>query len=148
MYSPAEVVGSTPVLGANGGFHTMGHGSNYITAFPKGRPLDVRFAGTVKVPLPAVCRGYPTPYRCGVFALSATLALMSKVLKAANRGNTKPHDRPISRRPPLTTQRRCSGATTAPCANLTRQSENHDWAKEKGRLSTSHLSQRHEGRAK
>ena len=48
----------------------MGHGSNY-TASPRGCLLDVRFFGTVKVLLPAVCRGCPTPFRRGVFALSA-----------------------------------------------------------------------------
>ena len=61
-----------PAVGANGGLSTMGHGSNYITAFRKEHQLDVRFSGTVEVPLPAVSRECPMSYRHGVFVLPAT----------------------------------------------------------------------------
>ena len=56
----------------------MGHESNYITASPRARLPDVRFAGTFEALLPAVCRGYPMPFRCGVFALSADKSQTSK----------------------------------------------------------------------
>ena len=48
----------------------MGHESNYITVSLRGHLPDVRFSGTVKVPLPAVSRGYPMSFRRGVFVLS------------------------------------------------------------------------------
>ena len=50
----------------------MGHGSNYITASRKGRPLDVRFNGTFEVLLRLTAVDTPRRNGVGFFALSAT----------------------------------------------------------------------------
>ena len=80
----------------------MGHESNYITASPRARLPDVRFAGTFEALLPAVCRGYPTPFRCGVFALSAAKSQtpnsdsprpVATSLDQHNKPGTQPHPR-------------------------------------------------------
>ena len=71
----------------------MGHGSNY-TASPRGCLLDVRFFGTVKVLLPAVCRGYPTPSRRGVFALSATFPKYPQTGPPESNRENLPADQP------------------------------------------------------
>ena len=39
----------------------MGRESNYTIVSREGHDSIVRFFGTVKVLLPAICRGYPTP---------------------------------------------------------------------------------------
>ena len=57
----------------------MGHESNYIPCPSRDTTRQLGSPGTPRVLLPAVCRGCPTPFRRGVFALSANRAAPQKI---------------------------------------------------------------------